>query len=100
MAEIVFVVLVKKTAYSLCKDQKGCCDRFNNIVSLKWAKREYANKIGYLAGTHAKLVLLGNYIKGINKRLDLSTGFIDAKKECTHKKGKRSKVLIALAIST
>ena len=60
----------------------------------KRAKLEHANRIRHLAGTHTKLSSSENCIKGINVRLKLSTGSIDAKKKYTYKKGKRSKELI------
>ena len=98
LAEIIVSVKSDKTACDLCMDQKDFCDKYLIKVSTKRTIMEDVNKIGHITGPHVKLASADYCIEDINKRLKLSEGLIDIKKECTRERRKRSKVLAVYAI--
>jgi len=98
LAEMMVFVKSNNTAYNLYQDQKEFCDKYLIKISTKRTMMEYANKIGYLTGTYVKLASEEYYINDISRRLKLSAGMLDIKKEYTFEKGKRSKVLTVYVI--
>ena len=88
------------TAYNLYQDQKEFCNKYLIKVSTKRTMMEYANKIGYLTGTYDKLAPVEYYMNDISRRLKLSEGIIDVKKEFTFERNIKSKVLAVYAIKS
>ena len=92
-AELITMVKSQKTAHGLYRVEEKHCQSHNIRVTSKNTIMECATKIGFLTGTHVKIASTKYYVEEVKERLQVQENLIDVKKECTHDKGKRSKVL-------